>query len=250
MCGFTWHLALTYLGTTSSIGLSHSPRKKSKRPRPATVGFVVSKKSHVIVSTPLMSRRLLILDVNGTIADFTHKRRPGVKPDAKLRSKYIYERPHLREFLSRVTEHYDVAVWTSSIGPNAEAAVDYLFKRHNLAFVYSRNQCVKLPGPGYRTIKDLRRVWSSFPHYDRRNTTVLDDSEEKLALQPHCLLPIPTFEASQKSIQEDRCLLDALQVLLNPKRLEGSGCPPATTCVGAVRQPWHAFRAPVSARVE
>lgn len=91
--------------------------------------------------TPKGSKRLLVLDLNGTILHrLTHvpetklfKNHPvvlekGIKPDVTVHGAKIIYRPHSKMFLNHILKHFSVAVWTSSRPQNALSMVHYSFK--------------------------------------------------------------------------------------------------------------------------
>lgn len=174
---------------------------------------------------------LVILDINGTLADSTFKKREGCKEDYRLRSKYIYKRPHLDTFLDYLfsLEDCQVGVWTSCVKENAKAIVDVLFKDCKLAFVLSRDSCDPVPGPGFKTVKDLRKVWKIHPDlWGPHNTIILEDSPDKIALQPENLFLITEYLANAPDGKDDRELLrviDHLRELRSKGFIEGNEAP-------------------------
>ena len=89
----------------------------------------------------MKSRRLLVLDLNGTILHrLTHafetklfRNHPIViseklKPDITIHGCKIVFRPHAITFLTHILKHFDVAVWTSSRPQNALPMVHHSFK--------------------------------------------------------------------------------------------------------------------------
>lgn len=87
-----------------------------------------------------MTRRLLVLDLNGTILHrLTHsfetklfRKHPivifkSLKPDITINGNKIVFRPHTAVFLAHVLKHFDVAVWTSSRSQNAIPMVHHSF---------------------------------------------------------------------------------------------------------------------------
>lgn len=151
----------------------------------------------------------MILDINGTLVDSTHQRRKGIKANIRARHKYVYRRPGLKDFLAflKANPHIHYAVWSSSIGPNVSPIVKDLFKgMPEPLFVWSRDQCFKLPGPGFRTVKDLALVWRVFPAWGPHNTFLVDDSAEKASRQPNQHIHIPPFVASPSTLASDTAL--------------------------------------------
>lgn len=166
-----------------------------------------------------MEALLVILDLNGTLMDSSHRTIRGAVHDFKARYKYVYYRPGMSEFLSYLTNEPRVrlAVWTSCARDNARAVVDHVFCEVPLEFCFSREECDELPGPGYRTVKDLRRVWDRFPRWNAENTVILDDSEEKLALQPDNLIRVPRYAAGSRDGALGE-LRESIESLLSSKR--------------------------------
>ncbi len=165
-----------------------------------------------------MELLLVILDLNGTLMDSSHRMIRGAPAhDFKARYKYVYYRPGMSEFLSYLANEPRVrlAVWTSCARDNARAVVDRVFYGVPLEFCFSREECDELPGPGYRTVKDLRRVWDRFPRWNSKNTVILDDSEEKLALQPDNLIRVPRYEAGSRDGGVLGDLRERVELLLN-----------------------------------
>lgn len=88
----------------------------------------------------MKDRRLLILDLNGTIlhrltretefkAFRTHPAvlQAGLKTDMTVNGAKIVIRPHAKHLLGHVLEHFDVAVWTSAQPRNAYPMTFYAF---------------------------------------------------------------------------------------------------------------------------
>jgi len=68
------------------------------------------------------NKRLLILDLNGTIC---HVERIF----GKDRPYNIYKRPYLKPFLNYAFANFDVAVWTSREKKNMDIVIDYVFTK-------------------------------------------------------------------------------------------------------------------------
>lgn len=174
----------------------------------------------ISIGSQRMTRGLVVLDLNGAILDAAKVlvRDPNGRPIpylAKTRSKYIYLRPGAHAFLRWLVDHFDVGIWTSCIERNAhdivKVAVPHDLQKR-LKFVYHRGHCELLPGPGYRTIKDLRRVWKRWPQYGPRNTWAVDDTADKYRYQPENLLTLAEYRATRQDDSE----LHKLRVRLTP----------------------------------
>jgi hypothetical protein len=106
---------------------------------------------------------LVVLDLNGTLVDSTHHRRHTTEPpDARARSKFVYFRPLMREFLQWLFSVADVAVWSSNEPQNVRALVELVFtpeQRSRLVFVWNRTHCDPDASSAYATVKPLAHVY-------------------------------------------------------------------------------------------
>lgn len=176
-----------------------------------------------------MKRYLFVLDLNGTIVDSTHKKRAGVPHDTKVRFKFVYFRPHMKQFLDFLLDNFSVAIWTSNAQENAVESAHQIFgdRASELEFVWSRDHCVTFDRhEQYRSEKRLDKLWESFDgKYNPLNTFIVDDSPEKIvgSGREHSYLQIATFQATpmtlilDKELKRFRTILD--QELLQEKSL-------------------------------
>ena len=131
-------------GTTAftQLGLVSGTFYNNKKKRPFQKGdkvqvFCIAKESNVeLCLSPEYMRPLLILDINGPLGERTAF---DVK-DRKKKRTFI-KRNHLQEFLSLVSEHYEVAIWSCSTRKNIELS---LFDGINLVFVWCQEESTSL----------------------------------------------------------------------------------------------------------
>ncbi len=157
-------------------------------------------------------RPLLILDINGplgTRSTFTPQDKEGKRRSFK-------ERPHLKDFLALVAQHFEVAVWSCGRGDNLELS---LFSGIDLLFVWCQNESTNLwPRKSCVTsdkvhihsqcattyniffifyvtamilaliyffvmqplfLKEISKVWKQFPAFNASNTLLIDNHLEK-----------------------------------------------------------------------
>ncbi|KAA8542558.1 hypothetical protein F0562_023710 [Nyssa sinensis] len=153
-------------------------------------------------------RKLLILDVNGLLADILpyasdgYHRDPIIakKPDTIIANKPVYKRPFCDDFLQFCFERFNVGVWTSRTKRNMESVLYFLMGKtmRNLLFCWDQAHCTKT---GYNTVendkkplllKELKKLWkkheSNLPwergDYNESNTLLLDDSPYKALCNP------------------------------------------------------------------
>lgn len=154
---------------------------------------------------------LVILDLNGTLVDSTHhSRHTSAPPDARARSKYVYFRPGMREFLAWLFSVAHVAVWSSNERANVQALIELVFtpeQRQRLVFVWDRLYCDPCDTyERYGTVKPLakvRRRLSTCPP----QLLIVDDSQHKIVESDrasHVL--VDEFIASDQTRYADRGL--------------------------------------------
>ncbi|XP_004514837.1 uncharacterized protein [Cicer arietinum] len=207
--------------STIDINNNSSPKSKRKRKRngdPQESNKLNSKKTCDIkmstidgpkalqipptgISVGCLKKKLLVLDVNGLLADIVPSPRPkDIKADAIIAKKALFKRPFYKEFLNFCFEKFDVAVWSSRLGVNVKLVVDYLMgkMKQKLIFCWDLSHCTHT---GFNTledkykplvVKDLRKIWEKHDpnlpwkkgYYNESNTLLLDDSPYKGLLNP------------------------------------------------------------------
>ncbi|XP_057739779.1 uncharacterized protein LOC130956829 [Arachis stenosperma] len=150
--------------------------------------------------------KLLILDMNGLLADFVKKVPQGSKsPDFKIYggrkgSIKVFKRPFCDEFIQFCLDRFHVGVWSSRKKKNLGRAVNQIFgeSASKLLFQWDRSHCTKTGSctleDKFKPIvfKELRKLWekvdASLPwkkgEFNESNTLLLDDSPYKALLNP------------------------------------------------------------------
>lgn len=145
-------------------------------------------------------KKLLILDVNGLLADIVPYFVEGYKPDIVVSRKSVFKRPFCDDFLQFCFERFDVGVWSSRTKKNVDMVLEFLMAdaRHKLLFCWDQSQCTNT---GFTThenpqkpllLKELRKLWEKHEpnlrwekgEYNESNTLLLDDSPCKALLNP------------------------------------------------------------------
>ncbi|KAK6928086.1 FCP1 homology domain [Dillenia turbinata] len=145
-------------------------------------------------------RKLLVLDVNGLLADVIWRSRVERKPDIWIAGRAIFKRPFCDDFLRFCFENFDVGVWSSRSKKYLYKLTDYLLADMSpkLLFCWDASRCTD---SGSRTLenrqkplvfKELKKIWEkaepNLPwevgDYDESNTLLLDDSPYKALLNP------------------------------------------------------------------
>ncbi|MBA0617122.1 hypothetical protein Godav_026596 [Gossypium davidsonii] len=158
--------------------------------------------SLTIVKTPVsqLRKKLLVLDVNGLLADIIYRSPKNYKADACIAGRAIFKRPFCDDFLRFCFEKFEVGIWSSRNRRNLERVVDFLMgdMKQKLLFCWDSSHCTttryKTLGNRYKPLvfKELRKLWrKSDPnlpwekgYYNESNTLLIDDSPYKALLNP------------------------------------------------------------------
>ena len=146
---------------------------------------------------------LVILDLNGTLADIYNTRYKhiphGIQPSAIHREQAIFLRPYLREFLDFLFENVDVAIWTSRMRHNAMAVIKALFtpeEIRKLKFIRTRQDCEIFED--LTSVKDLSKVV-----YNEGHIVMIDNDESKIKLTSNArFIGVTEFKAGDISDRE------------------------------------------------
>ncbi|XP_048327927.2 uncharacterized protein LOC107416141 isoform X1 [Ziziphus jujuba] len=160
----------------------------------------ISNASLVRMPYSLLRKKLLILDVNGLLADIVSPPPKEYKAETKIARRAIFKRPSCLEFLEFCFERFEVGVWSSRSKKIMTRVIDYLMgdMKHKLLFCWDLSHCTPT---GFKTLdnkhktlvfKDLRKIWEkqdpNLPwekgEYNESNTLLLDDSPYKALLNP------------------------------------------------------------------
>uniref|UniRef100_A0A7N0VCW7 FCP1 homology domain-containing protein n=2 Tax=Kalanchoe fedtschenkoi TaxID=63787 RepID=A0A7N0VCW7_KALFE len=145
-------------------------------------------------------RKLLILDLNGLLADIVAHVRSGYKPDIMVSQKAVFTRPFCESFLQFCFERFDVAVWSSRVKKNVDKVLDFLMGglKKKLVFYWDRSHCTITRFPTVENsdkplvLKELKKIWEKHQShiawekekYNQSNTLLLDDSPYKALRNP------------------------------------------------------------------
>ncbi|XP_018723248.2 uncharacterized protein LOC104420717 isoform X2 [Eucalyptus grandis] len=145
-------------------------------------------------------KKLLILDLNGLLADIIPYVGLGCKPDLIVSRKAVFKRPFVDDFVQFCFEKFAVGVWSSRTKRNVDPVVDFLMgdSKGKLLFCWDQSHCTitKFSTVEKRdkplVLKELRKLWDKLePNlpwekgaYDESNTLLLDDSPYKALRNP------------------------------------------------------------------
>ncbi|RDX76010.1 hypothetical protein CR513_44041, partial [Mucuna pruriens] len=148
--------------------------------------------------------KLLILDVNGLLADFVsdtptrYRREP--EPDFLLKGRKVYKRPFCDDFLQFCFDRFHVGVWSSRAKTNVDEAIKYLMGKSasKLLFCWNQSHCTITQFTTVENrnkplvLKELRKLWEKAEpdlpwergEFNESNTLLLDDSPYKALVNP------------------------------------------------------------------
>ncbi|KAL6637877.1 hypothetical protein ACP70R_025449 [Stipagrostis hirtigluma subsp. patula] len=145
-------------------------------------------------------RKLLILDLNGLLADINQDYHNAHMADAKVRGKLVFRRPYCDDFLNFCAWNFELGIWSSRKRENVASVVDILMKdfKPRLLFCWDMSKCTFT---GVKTLenmhkplmlKELRKLWNKeepdLPweegDYSPSNTLLVDDSPYKALRNP------------------------------------------------------------------
>lgn len=163
-------------------------------------GSEILRISLVEPSIRFLKNKLLVLDINGLLADVVLPQPFGHKADDIIAGRAVFKRPYYLEFLEFCFENFEVAVWSSRMKKNVDKVINCLMgdMRHKLLFCWDSSHCTPT---SFKTLenkhkplvfKDLRKIWDKHDpdlpwekgYYNESNTLLLDDSPYKALLNP------------------------------------------------------------------
>ncbi|KAJ7677981.1 hypothetical protein DFH06DRAFT_564079 [Mycena polygramma] len=138
-------------------------------------------------------RKLLVLDLNGTLLVRSAHTRRGV--DGRPR-RSVHPRPYLTSFSEYIFHPstrvwLDTMVWSSAMPPSVTDMVTRCFLPHHrvhLRAIWARDTMGLSPAlynKKTQTTKDLAKPWAEFHDHNERTTFLLDDSARKAHLHPY-----------------------------------------------------------------
>ncbi|KAK9699373.1 hypothetical protein RND81_08G169800 [Saponaria officinalis] len=145
-------------------------------------------------------KKLLVLDINGILADIVYPPPKGYKADTKIAGRAVFTRPFCSDFLKFCLERFNVAIWSSRSRKIIDRLLNYLMgdMKDRLVFCWDLSHCTpsnfRCLENKHKTLvfKELRKVWDNYdPHlpwekgfFNESNTFLLDDTPYKALLNP------------------------------------------------------------------
>ncbi|KAL6596935.1 hypothetical protein ACP70R_047069 [Stipagrostis hirtigluma subsp. patula] len=161
-------------------------------------------------------KKLLILDLNGLLADINQDFKNAEFAHAKVRGKLVFKRPYYDDFLRFCFQNFELGVWSSRKKENVNTVVNILMRdlKQYLLFCWDMSHCTVT---GCTTVdnknkplvlKELKKLWNkedvNLPweqgEFSPSNTLLVDDSPYKaLCNPPHtAIFPNPYSYLNQR----------------------------------------------------
>ncbi|KAJ0980166.1 hypothetical protein J5N97_008421 [Dioscorea zingiberensis] len=145
-------------------------------------------------------KKLLVLDLNGLLADIIADPHRTHRAHRKVGGKSLFKRPFCDDFLKYCFERFNIGVWSSRKNYNVDIVVECLMghKKDKLLFCWDQSKCTMT---GSSTIdnahkplvlKELKKLWNKeepklpweLGEYTPSNTLLIDDSPYKALCNP------------------------------------------------------------------
>lgn len=170
-------------------------------------------------SPELAGRTCLVLDLDETLvhSSFTPIPDPDFQIPLNMQNEthmvYVKKRPGVDEFLERVSEWYEVIVFTASLALYANPVMDLLDPKRLVHGRLYREHCVLTSGCYVKDISKLGR--------DLSRTLIVDNSPLSYALQPENAVPISSFitEDSDRELEKVLALLQQAKDLSDVRNM-------------------------------
>nr|XP_017255350.1 PREDICTED: uncharacterized protein LOC108225058 [Daucus carota subsp. sativus] len=164
--------------------------------------------------------KLLILDVNGLLADFVSYEPHGFKAHSMLGDKAVFKRPYCDDFLHFCFEKFHIGFWMTTSRRNAESNLDLLLGqelKQNVLFSWDISHCwgtnfctLERTQPRDRHIyfKELHKVWETDEpnllrlkyEFNQSNTLLVDNFPHSALLNPpHTAIFPPRYRFKDES---------------------------------------------------
>jgi len=139
----------------------------------------------------VQKRKLLVLDLDETLVHTSYSPILGAEYKSKKGLFYLYERPHLKDFLDRFFVEYDLAIWSASKAEYVRWIIrSTVLSDHQFVFVNSRKHCKRIFGKDglVEYQKDLT------PYLSRYEKVVMLDDVPKMVVRIECCIKVPEYK--------------------------------------------------------
>lgn len=166
---------------------------------------------------------LVILDLDETLVHVTHDQLEH-EPDFQVGEYFVYKRPHLDWFLSGLSQHFRVAIWSAGGDEYVEQVVAQIRPADvEFEFVWGQSRCTtkmdfeRQEQCHHKQLKKLRRRG-----YRLEQVLIVDDTPQKLIQNYGNAIYIQSFEGDQQDHELKKLFeyLTSLKDVTNVRLLE------------------------------
>jgi len=203
---FSLGVAYAWICSIIASVLSLSPLKS--RSSKSTEDPIIINKESIKSITPTLKRKTLILDLDETLVHSTikpvthHHLTVDVMIDGLNCTFYVIKRPHVDLFLKKVSEWFDVVIFTASMQQYADPLINQLDPSNFVGGRLFRESCLAKEG---NFIKDLSHI-----QQDLTSTIIIDNSPIAYSHNKENAIPIDNWMGDNPS---DDALLNMLPFL-------------------------------------
>lgn len=201
-------------GQTKSQDFSAAPAAAPSRAHLATEPYVSDDPDALLTPDTTGKKMCLVLDLDETLVHSSFKPVPhsdfilSIEMDGITHKVYVLKRPGVDEFLLRMSQFYELVIFTASLDKYANPLLDLLDTHKTISGRLYREHCTR---QGQTYVKDLSRLGRKLGH-----TLIIDNSPYSYALHLNYAVPILSWFDDP----HDTELLDMMPFLENLTKLD------------------------------
>jgi len=191
-----------------------SPAAAPSNAHLASEPYVSDDPDALLVPNTTGKKMCLVLDLDETLVHSSFKPVPhsdfilSIEMDGITHKVYVLKRPGVDEFLLRMSQFYELVIFTASLDKYANPLLDLLDKQKTISGRLYREHCTR---QGQTYVKDLSRLGRKLGH-----TLIIDNSPYSYAMHLNYAVPILSWFDDP----HDTELLDMMPFLENLTKLD------------------------------
>jgi RNA polymerase II subunit A small phosphatase-like protein len=201
-------------GPSKTADFSSSPAAAPSNAHLASEPYVSDDPDALLVPNTTGKKMCLVLDLDETLVHSSFKPVPhsdfilSIEMDGITHKVYVLKRPGVDEFLLRMSQFYELVIFTASLDKYANPLLDLLDKQKTISGRLYREHCTR---QGQTYVKDLSRLGRKLGH-----TLIIDNSPYSYAMHLNYAVPILSWFDDP----HDTELLDMMPFLENLTKLD------------------------------
>lgn len=162
----------------------------------------------------VQGRKTLVLDLDETLVHSSFKPPPHpdivlpVDIDGRICHVYVLIRPGCVQFLSEMSQYYEIVIYTASLQKYADPLMAILDANNVAPQRLFREHCTFSNG---LFVKDLGRIGRPLA-----DSIIIDNAPQSYLFQPECGIPILSWYDDRR----DRALYDLIPMLISLSKVE------------------------------